>query len=133
MTGSGGRPWWEEQERLWNELVPRSGQALTVQGELIRCTGKLADEAYRNGNTNWGPGFERMVRFAAVTLDDPATFTPDERLTIQSAAKRIIEDADNPDVSGHGSPHYVLTEMAVRWCLAHPDPVPRPADPGLGV
>ena len=113
--------------------MPRSGQALTVQGELIRCTGKLADEAYRNGNTNWGPGFERMVRFAVSTLDDPGTFTPDERLTIRNAAARIVEESADPDVSGHGSPHYLLTEMAVRWCLAHPDLIPRPADPGLPV
>ena len=48
--------WWEEQPRLWKELVPRSGQAGTIQGELIRCTGKLTDEAYRNGNVNWGLG-----------------------------------------------------------------------------
>ena len=30
--------WWEEQPRLWEKLVPKSGQASTVQGELIRCT-----------------------------------------------------------------------------------------------
>ena len=133
MTGLGGRPWWEEQERLWTKLVPRSGQASTVQGELIRCTGKLTDEAYRNGNTNWSSGFERMLRFVRSTLDDPQTFTPEERAIIQNAVARIIADAADPDVSGHGSPHYVLTEMAVRWCLAHPDPIPRSADPGLDI
>lgn len=125
--------WWEEQPRLWNELVPRSGQAATVQGELIRCTGKLADEAYRNGNTNWGPGFERMVRFVGDSLDDPDTFTPEERERLQRAITLIIRDHRNPDVSGHGSPHYLLTELAVRWCLAHPDPIPRAEDPALRI
>jgi hypothetical protein len=133
VSEPGGRPWWDEQGRLWKELVPRSGQAPTVQGELIRCTGKLTDEAYRNGNTNWGPGFERMLRFVGSTLDDPLIFSPDERSTIRDAVTRILTDVHNPDVSGHGSPHYLLTEMAVRWCLAHPDPIPRSADPGLGV
>jgi hypothetical protein len=38
--------WWEEHQRLWGELVPSNGQADTVQGELVRCMGKLTDEAY---------------------------------------------------------------------------------------
>lgn len=125
--------WWEEQPRLWARLVPPSGQAATVQGELIRCTGKLTDEAYRNGNTNWGPGFERMTRFVGRTLEDPQTFSAEQRSAISVAVTRIIEDAADPDVSGHGSPHYLLTEMAVRWCLAHPDPIPHANDPDLQV
>ena len=125
--------WWEEQPRLWNELVSRSEQATTVQGELIRCTGKLTDEAYRSGNTNWGPGFEHMTRFVGRTLDDPQTFTDDQRSAIRNAVALIIKDSANPDVSGHGSPHYLLTEMAVRWCLAHPDPIPHASDPDLRI
>ena len=42
--------WWEEQPKLWKRLVPSAGQADSVGGELIRCTGKMTDEAYRNGN-----------------------------------------------------------------------------------
>ena len=125
--------WWEEQPRLWKELVPRSGQAATIQGELIRCTGKLTDEAYRNGNINWGSGYQRMARFVASTLDDPQTFTPEERAELKRAVTQIVEDFKRPDVSGHGSPHYLITEMAVRWCLAHPDPIPRTNDPELRV
>ena len=68
MTAVDDLRWWEEQPRLWARLVPTSGQATTVQGELIRCTGKLTDEAYRNGNANWGPGFERMTKFMGRTL-----------------------------------------------------------------
>jgi len=45
--------WKREQTRLWQTLVPKSGRASTLQGELIRITGKLTDEAYRNGNMNW--------------------------------------------------------------------------------
>lgn len=45
--------WQAEFARLWDELVPPRGQARTVQGELIRCVGRLTDEAYRNGNQNW--------------------------------------------------------------------------------
>lgn len=48
--------WQEEYGRLWDELVPGRGQVPTVQGELIRCVGRLTDEAYRNGNQNWSAG-----------------------------------------------------------------------------
>ena len=105
MTAVDDLRWWEEQPRLWARLVPTSGQATTVQGELIRCTGKLTDEAYRNGNANWGPGLERMTKFVGRTLADSHTFSPEQRSAIDGAVTRIIQDAANPDVSGHGSPH----------------------------
>jgi len=125
--------WWEEHPRLWKKWVPKSGQAPTVQGELIRCTGKVTDEAYRNGNMNWESGYDRLVRFVADTLDDAEVFTPEQRQKIRASAKAIIKDFESPDLSGHGGPYYYLTEMAVRWCLAHPTPVPHEVDPSLQV
>jgi hypothetical protein len=113
--------WWEEQPRLWKQLVPRSGQADTVQGELIRCTGKLADEAYRNGNVNWESGYEKLARYIGDKLNDPATFNEEEREKISNAVNEIILNFRKPDLSGHGSAYYYLAEMAVRWCLANPD------------
>ena len=123
--------WWEEQPRLWKRLVPKSGQAHTVQGELIRCAGKATDEAYRNGNMNWDSGYERLIQFLVTIMDDSNTFTEEERSRIRASADCIIENSESPDLSGHGSPYYYLTEMAVRWCLAHPDPIPHRPDPTL--
>ena len=62
--------WWEEYERLQSALVPPSGQADTVQGEMVRCVGKLTDEAYRNGNINWAPdsGHAIMLDYIKSTL-----------------------------------------------------------------
>jgi hypothetical protein len=104
-----------------------------VQGEVIRCIGKAADEAYRNGNLNWESGYERLIRFLATTLDDTRTFTAEERQRVRTAAQAIIANFESPDLSGRSSPYYYLTEMAVRWCLAHPEPLPHKADPTLGV
>lgn len=42
----------KEFSRLWDYLVPISGSAQTVQGEVIRITGRIADELYRNGGMN---------------------------------------------------------------------------------
>lgn len=42
----------EEYERLWDELVPMSGMASTLNGELIRAAGRLNYEFFNNGNLN---------------------------------------------------------------------------------
>lgn len=125
--------WWEEHERLWNELVPRSGQADSVQGELIRCCGKLTDEAYRNGNINWESGYALLARWAGKTLADPKTFTPQELERIAKSVDEIVRNYDTPDLSGHGSAYYYLSEMAVRWCLSNPDLRAHDHDPDLRV
>ncbi len=39
--------WKKEHARLWAALVPPSGQAAALQGELVRIAGKLTDEAER--------------------------------------------------------------------------------------
>jgi hypothetical protein len=39
-------------DEKWNELVPSSGNAETLHGELIRCFGRLNYEFGNNGNCN---------------------------------------------------------------------------------
>jgi ankyrin repeat protein len=57
------KSWQEEFDRLWDELVPSSGQADTVQCELVRAIGRLSDEAYRNGNGNWDEGYRLLAEY----------------------------------------------------------------------
>ncbi|SHK13498.1 hypothetical protein SAMN05444159_2512 [Bradyrhizobium lablabi] len=123
--------WWKEHQRLWNQLVPKSGQADTVQGELIRCTGRFSDEAYRNGNVNWDAGHEQMLDFVERTLNQANTFDETQKAKVREAVRSIRESIDGPDLSGHGSALYLLSEMAVRWCLANPKPVPHAKNPDL--
>eukprot|EP00388_Colpodella_angusta_P006091 GDKJ01018310.1.p1 GENE.GDKJ01018310.1~~GDKJ01018310.1.p1 ORF type:complete len:324 (+),score=36.86 GDKJ01018310.1:2124-3095(+) len=47
------RNYFETTKIIWQKLVPKSGQAETVQGELLRAIEKLRDEAQRNGNINF--------------------------------------------------------------------------------
>jgi hypothetical protein len=123
--------WKKEHDRLWATLVPKEGQADTLQGELIRIVGKLTDEAYRNGNINWDSDCERMWRFVANHLCAADTFTAKEREMIRELVEGIIDDKDDPDVSGDGSPCYLVNEKVVDWCMAHPEPIPHTKDPKL--
>ena len=124
--------WWEEHERLWDELVPRSGQARTVQGELVRCIGKLTDEAYRNGNINWAPGsgHEQMLTYIERTLLADHTFDTGRQAQIRADLAEI-RDYENPNVGGLGTCYYNLTEAVVDWCMTHPEPISRAVDPTL--
>jgi len=67
----------EEAQKIWVEFVPKSGQADTVQGELLRAVEKLRDEASRNGNANWDDGFEILLRYLQERLVSEAVFSRD--------------------------------------------------------
>src|SRR6266542_1987495 len=64
----------KEYDALFDKLVPESGQADTVQGELLRAIVRLASECFRNGNMNWDDGFDVFVDFLWNHLPDPAIF-----------------------------------------------------------
>lgn len=48
---------------IWENLVPLSGRADTLQGEVIRAIELLAWEAQNNGNLNWNEEFDSLVDF----------------------------------------------------------------------
>lgn len=51
-----------QYKKLWDYLVPSSGAAETVQGELIRISGRIRDEWERNGGANWDKQYELMAK-----------------------------------------------------------------------
>lgn len=53
--------YFETTKVIWKKLVPKSGQADTVQGELLRAIEKLRDEAQRNGNGNFSKNCHGML------------------------------------------------------------------------
>ena len=72
-----------------------------------------------------------MLSFVEQTLNDPRTFDEQQRSRIRQAVQSIRENIDSPDLSGHGSALYLLSEMTVRWCLENPDPVTHAKNPRL--
>ena len=49
-------------ERIWEELVPREGNADTVAGEMIRAAGRLRYDFYNNGMGNNTSGALKFLR-----------------------------------------------------------------------
>lgn len=117
--------YFEEAKHIWQSQVPKSGQADTVDGELIRAVEKLRHEAQNNGNMNWDEGFEMFCSFLWETLND-GTFDDLSLAEIQ-ADIATLQDGDTPHLDDELYDR--LADRAVEWSLAHNGPVKREKDP----
>jgi len=108
------KKWQEQHEELWQLLVPSSGQAVTVQGEVIRISGRISDEMYRNGGANWDKDFSKMadVFLALVGTGRGLAQTELEEVRL------IVRDLKKLDGDTRR-----MTELAVKWVIQNPDPV----------
>ena len=106
--------WQKQHEELWDLLVPSSGQASTVQGELIRISGRISNEIEGNGGTNWDADFSRMADHFTNLLK-LGTPLPSEDL---EEAKGIVKAIRKID--GRSSR---LAQLAVAWVGKNPQPV----------
>ena len=112
--------YFETAKFLWNTYVPKSGQAETVQGELIRAIEKVRDEAQRNGNINFQPDCHGiLIRFLRTTLSDKAVFGPQEIQQINTDLDRLEIDEEpyiDDDIYDR------LTNRIVDWYIVNKTP-----------
>lgn len=113
-----GTSWQSQFEELWEFLIPSSGSAKTVQGEVIRIAGKVRDEIYRNGGGNWDIDFKKMLDTFLVYLNSDNTLPIDEIKKANSLVKDIRRsgDAEIDELN-------FLCELATKWVLINPTPV----------
>jgi hypothetical protein len=114
---------------IWESYVPKSGQAETVQGELLRSIEKLADEAQRNGNINFNPDCHGiLISYLRNYLTDTTIF--DKETTIQ-----INKDLDT--ISNENEPYTDedlydrLRDRIIDWYLKNKTPIPNVKNPKL--
>ena len=130
LTGKGR--YQQEEKRLWDALVPRSGEADTVQGELLRAIGRLANEWSRNGNINWGEFYRSFVAYLREHLMRPSVFDKPTRDQIDVDLREI--EAIGEGTAGYSAwdeecAYDRVTDRVVEWCRMHPDPIARERDP----
>jgi hypothetical protein len=111
--------WRKQHAELWELLVPVSGAAPTVQGEVIRISGRLSHEILGNGGINWDANFRKMAR-AFVALTSTGTPLSTEEANARDSIVRSLPDSADRDLAR-------LEELAVAWILANPNPVPMAA------
>lgn len=107
--------WQQQHEELWGMLVPSSGPASTVQGEVIRISGRIAHEIDGNGGVNWDADFAAMADQLVRSLASGTSLSDDE----MRAAREIVGS-----LRGRDPRPSRLAEFAVAWVLRNPSPVP---------
>ena len=120
--------YFEKAKYLWQTYVPKSGQAETVQGELIRAIEKLRDEAQRNGNGNWDNGHEILAKYIEATLINSGLFKRKENKQIKLDIERLL-NYDYPYIEDEIYDR--LTNRVIDWYVANPDPIPHIKNPDL--
>ena len=113
---------------MWQHLVPKSGQAASVQGELLRAVEKLSWEAVNNGNANWDGGFEQLVDFLRETLLEEPALTPEMKRTVSQDLDTVAHfEAPCLDDAVYDR----LTDAVVAYCRVHPGLIMRCRNPAL--
>lgn len=109
----------ERYDELFELLVPGSGPAATVQGEVIRITGKLRSEIFRNGGANWNAGFPALADALGAYLQTGTTVGDTDELRALAHCARFSTVDDETLLR--------LRHWAADWVQANPDPIPTPA------
>lgn len=110
---------WEEQyEELWSFLIPSSGAAKTVQGEVIRIPGRVRDELDRNGGVNWDRDYRKMLQALPqyLSLGIPLS---DQEL---AETKELIAQVHGKDFDD-GPRLDRLCQLALIWIKQNPEPL----------
>lgn len=110
-------PWYKQHDALWKILVPGSGHAKTIQGEVIRISGKIAYEVMDNGGINWDSDYRKMVKFLVKCFAAENPLSDKEQEEAEKIAQLISRfgQADNEPER--------LMELAVRWVEKNTEPI----------
>ena len=109
-----GDTWQKQFDELWKLLVPGSGHATTVQGEVIRIIGRITYEILDNSGINWDDEYRELVDALPEYFE---MFSSEITEKACSLAKRISSRSDENLL-------YSLTELAVKWVLDNNQPIP---------
>lgn len=107
-----GETWQAQYNELWEMLVPGSGRAKFVQGEVIRIAGRLSYEILDNGGMNWDSDFRAMRDQLAEILSGGKAVDGD----ILTKIKKVSLGTDETTFEE-------ISKAAVAWILANPDPI----------
>ena len=110
---------WEEQyEELWSFLIPSSGAAKTVQGEVIRIPGRVRDELDRNGGANWDRDYRKMLQAMPHYLSLGSSLSDQELEEIKQVIAQIHSKENDDEASLDR-----LCQLALAWIKQNPNPI----------
>ena len=87
-----GDTWEERYEQAWTLLVPSSGSATTMQGEVVRIAGRVNDELLHNAMGNWDKEYRKMLTAMSGYLQQGNALSESELAEVVDIQKHILED-----------------------------------------
>lgn len=110
--------YFETAKIIWQKLVPKSGQAKTVQGELLRAIEKLRDEAQRNGNINFNKNHHGiLIEYLRKYLTSENNFNKESIKEINRDLDRLA-NKNNPYIDD--DLYDRITNRIIDWYLQNP-------------
>ena len=110
--------WGKQHQELWEQLVPAQGHAATVQGEVIRISGRISHEVLDNGGGNWDAQFRKMLDALIGHISSGIALAPALLDEATALAHRLRSKGSDYEAPAR------LTELSVLWVLANPQPQP---------
>ena len=110
--------WEERYEELWSFLIPSSGAAKTVQGEVIRIPGRVRDELDRNGGVNWDRDYRKMLQTLPQYLSLGSSLSEQELEESKQVIARIHSKESDDEASLDR-----LCQLAIAWIKQNPEPL----------
>lgn len=108
--------WQKQHQELWDMLVPGSGSAATVQGEVIRIAGRLSYEILDNGSINWDGDYRKMVDAMKEYLRMGESLAEAEYAELNKIFPVVRKGEGEEELER-------LTELSVAWVLLNPNPI----------
>ena len=112
-----GKNWQEQHKYLWDLLVPASGACTTIQGEVIRISGRLSHEFEGNGGGNYDKEYQKIAQAFLDYVKKGESLSQSQIDEAASLIKTIKHDYTSTDR---------LAELAVEWVRLNPKPIPLP-------
>lgn len=106
--------WQSQHKELWEYLVPSSGACTTVQGEVIRISGRIANELEGNGGINWDSDFKRMADAFLDFIQQGNSISEEDLPEINQLVKDIKVKRGDANF---------MAQVAVEWVIQNPDPI----------
>jgi len=103
----------EKQQYLWDLLVPSKGHARTVQGEVIRISGRVHYELEHNGGINWDQQYRMMTKAFYNFIKTGNALARYKIMEINKIVKSRNKFKNT----------YLMCELAVEWVEKNPEPI----------
>ncbi len=112
------KTWQKQHQDLWVLLVPSGGPAETIQGEVIRITGRIANELEGNGGINWDAGYKEMADAFLVFVKQGVQLSSSELIEAEEIVKEVKRKSGDTAR---------MCELGVKWVINNPSPLKLPS------